>query len=63
MTPENKAYLRGLPVRLEITVHGHMILMVHGSPRRINEYLHEDRPEKSTVKLFEAEHADEGHRP
>jgi diadenosine tetraphosphatase ApaH/serine/threonine PP2A family protein phosphatase len=28
-------------------------LLVHGSPRRINEYLYEDRPDRSLERLFE----------
>jgi len=32
------------------------LLMVHGSPRKINEYLFEDRPEKSLLRiLFDAD--------
>ena len=34
------------------------LLMVHGSPRKINEYLFEDREEKSMVRIMEAAHAD-----
>ncbi len=58
VTEENKAYLRGLPGRLELVSHGRKVLMVHGSPRRINEYLFADRPEESLARLFEAERAD-----
>lgn len=58
VTPNNKAYLRGLLGRLELVAHGKMVLMVHGSPRRINEYLFEDRPEESLGCLFETERAD-----
>lgn len=55
VTPENKAYLRNLPERISMTVNGRKILMVHGSPRRINEYLFEDRPTDSIIRMFEAE--------
>jgi predicted phosphodiesterase len=58
VTMENKAYLRGLLGRLELVAHGKRVLMVHGSPRRINEYLFEERPEESLARLFEAEQAD-----
>jgi predicted phosphodiesterase len=34
------------------------LLMVHGSPRRINEYLFEDRPEASFLRLLTDAHAD-----
>lgn len=56
--PENKAYLRGLLKRLEFKVYDTRFLLVHGSPRRINEYLYENRPEHSLVRLFEEEKAD-----
>ncbi|MGC8745741.1 MAG: metallophosphoesterase family protein [Candidatus Saccharicenans sp.] len=58
VTPENKAYLRNLPERLSLTINGKKILMVHGSPRKINEYLFEDRPVGSVVRLFENEKVD-----
>jgi diadenosine tetraphosphatase ApaH/serine/threonine PP2A family protein phosphatase len=32
--------------------------MVHGSPRKINEYLFEDREEKSMLRIMETVHAD-----
>ncbi|MGE5530070.1 MAG: metallophosphoesterase family protein, partial [Patescibacteria group bacterium] len=44
--------------RLELVSQGKKVLMVHGSPRRINEYLFEDRPEESVARLFEAERVD-----
>ncbi len=32
--------------------------MVHGSPRKINEYLFEDRDESSMIRIMESSHAD-----
>ncbi|MCR4395208.1 MAG: metallophosphatase family protein [Candidatus Saccharicenans sp.] len=58
VTPENKACLRNLPERLSLTINGKKILMVHGSPRKINEYLFEDRPVGSVVRFFEGEKVD-----
>ncbi|RIJ41872.1 metallophosphoesterase family protein [Pontibacter oryzae] len=63
ITPENRQYLRELPrhITLEFEpVPGEKInvLMVHGSPRKINEYLFEDRPEKSLLRLLEDANAD-----
>lgn len=62
VTEDTRNYLRMLPRQIpfsfsnnEKTIH---FLMVHGSPRRINEYLFEDRPEKSFHRLFEAHNAD-----
>src|SRR4051812_48707932 len=44
VSAENKAFLRGLPPELRLTIEGLRVLLVHGSPRKINEYLFEDRP-------------------
>ena len=52
-TAENKAYLRSLPFSIPVQVGELKILLVHGSPRRINEYLFEDRPDRSLERLFE----------
>lgn len=61
-----RAYLRRLPRHLRLTcIEGRTpaarpldVLLVHGSPRRINEYLFEDRPEKSVRRLFTDARAD-----
>jgi diadenosine tetraphosphatase ApaH/serine/threonine PP2A family protein phosphatase len=34
------------------------IMLVHGSPRKINEYLFEDREEKSLMRILEGANAD-----
>ena len=54
VTPQNKRYLRNLQEKIEFTVNGYKILLVHGSPRRINEYLYEDRPERSLTRMLES---------
>lgn len=41
---ELKAYLRELPMQIRLEDQRPRILLVHGSPRKINEYLYEDRP-------------------
>lgn len=55
-------YLRNLPrhMSLQFQNNGEEInlLMVHGSPRRINEYLFEDRDEKSLIRVLEKAGAD-----
>ncbi|PST83763.1 YfcE family phosphodiesterase [Pedobacter yulinensis] len=55
-------YLRGLPahIRLEFPHDQGVLnlLLVHGSPRRTNEYLFEDREEKSMVRIIEQAGAD-----
>jgi predicted phosphodiesterase len=34
------------------------VLLVHGSPRKVNEYLYEDRPEASLERLLDLAEAD-----
>ena len=58
VTPENKAFLRALPFETRLTLDGLRLLLVHGSPRRINEYLYEDRPDASFQRLAAASDAD-----
>lgn len=55
---ENRAFLRSLLERIQFTACGKKILIVHGSPRRINEYLYADRPEESVLRLFDDENVD-----
>ncbi|MCC5942587.1 MAG: metallophosphoesterase family protein [Balneolaceae bacterium] len=53
---ENRAYLKSLPahLRLEFGVNGNPwnMLLVHGSPRKINEYLFEEREDKSLLRMM-----------
>ncbi len=58
VTAENKAHLRTLPRELHIELAGKKVHLVHGSPRRINEYLLRDRDERTYVRLAEAESDD-----
>jgi putative phosphoesterase len=55
---DNKAYLRTLAPRLRREVDGVRILLVHGSPRKINEYLYEDRPDSSFERIARDADAD-----
>jgi putative phosphoesterase len=59
---EQRAYLRTLPahIRLEFQLNNDKfnILLVHGSPRKVNEYLFEDRDEKSLMRIMEQADAD-----
>ena len=48
---ERKAYLRSLAPGLRREVHGVRIRLVHGSPRRMNEYLFEDRDPASLERI------------
>lgn len=62
VTDEVRNYLRTLPRHLELTLGqddpASKLLMVHGSPRRINEYLFEDRPASSLLRMMERVGAD-----
>jgi predicted phosphodiesterase len=59
---EQRRYLRTLPahIRLEYQLNHDKrnILLVHGSPRKVNEYLFEDRDEKSMLRIMEQADAD-----
>lgn len=59
---EQRQYLRTLPahIRVEYALRAVslQLLMVHGSPRKINEYLFEDREEKSMLRIMEQANAD-----
>jgi putative phosphoesterase len=57
-TPENKAFLQQLVDKIPLQLGELRVLLVHGSPRRVNEYLYEDRPEKSMERLLDAAEAD-----
>jgi putative phosphoesterase len=58
VTAEHKAFLRQLLPELRLTIDGRRVLLVHGSPRRMNEYLFEDRPLSSFQRLAAASNAD-----
>lgn len=59
---EERQYLRTLPAQIrvafQVSTDKLNLLLVHGSPRRINEYLFEDRDEKSMLRIMEAADAD-----
>lgn len=56
ITEDNRKYLRSLPahLRIEFGVNSdtYNLLLVHGSPRKINEYLFEDRTDKSMTRMM-----------
>ena len=64
MTP--RAYLRTLPRHLRLTFEEGraagaeplQVLLVHGSPRKVNEYLFEDRNDASFLRMMRAADAD-----
>jgi predicted phosphodiesterase len=50
---QTRAYLRSLEDRFVLETPAGELLAVHGSPRRINEYLFEDRPESAMARMAE----------
>ncbi len=50
---ENKAFLRALVAQIPHRLGGLRVLLAHGSPRRINEYLYEDRPDSSLERILD----------
>jgi len=57
-TDDNKAFLRSLVKEIPLQLGGFKVLLVHGSPRRINEYLYEDRPDSSLERIMDEIDAD-----
>jgi predicted phosphodiesterase len=51
---EHKAYLRTLPAHIPLQLGAFSVLLVHGSPRKINEYLYADRPVESLERVLDA---------
>jgi diadenosine tetraphosphatase ApaH/serine/threonine PP2A family protein phosphatase len=54
----NKAWLRTLAPQIRFEADGCRFLLVHGSPRRINEYLYEDKPDQTFARVAAGAHAD-----
>lgn len=55
---ENKAFLRGLVDKIPLQLGDLKVVLVHGSSRKVNEYLYEDRPEASLERLLNMVDAD-----
>ena len=56
--PAAKDFMRELPFDLRFEVGGAAVHLVHGSPRRVNEYLFEDKPASLYERLAAAEKGD-----
>ncbi len=52
---ESKDFMRGLPFDLRFPVGNVDVHLVHGSPRKVNEYLFEDKPASLYERLAAAE--------
>jgi predicted phosphodiesterase len=57
-TDDNKAFLRALPAHIPVEMDELTVLLVHGSPRKINEYLYEDRPDDYFERMLDSAQAD-----
>jgi putative phosphoesterase len=53
-----KDFMRGLPFDLRLRVGERRVHLVHGSPRKVNEYLFEDKPASLYERLAAAEQSE-----
>ncbi len=62
VNPDERKYIRTLPAHIKVEFQLKSdklnLLLVHGSPRKNNEYLFEDRDEKSLSRIMEGADAD-----
>jgi putative phosphoesterase len=49
--PHSKAFMRGLPFDLRFDIGGRRVRLVHGSPRKVNEYLFADKPGRTFERI------------
>ena len=56
--PHSKDFMRGLPFDLRFQLGGQRVRLVHGSPRKVNEYLFEEKPARLYERLAAAEDAE-----
>ncbi len=52
VSTENKLYLRQLPFEIDMGTENTRIRIVHGSPRKLNEYLSEDLSDKEINRIL-----------
>ena len=58
LTERNRSWLRTLSPEIKFEADALRFLLVHGSPRRINEYLYEDKPDVTFARIVAAAEAD-----
>ncbi len=51
VTDDRKAWLRSFPPEIRLDINGVRLRLVHGSPRRMNEYLFSDRDPASLARI------------
>ena len=49
--PHSKAFMRDLPFDLRFNLGGRRVRLVHGSPRKVNEYLFADKPARTFERI------------
>jgi len=54
----HRPFLRALPAHIPLEMDELKVLLVHGSPRKVNEYLYEDRPTDYFERIMDAAQAD-----
>jgi putative phosphoesterase len=54
----NTAWLRTLAPQIRFEADGFRFLLVHGSPRKMNEYLYEDKPDSTFARIAAGADAD-----
>ena len=47
----SKAFMRALPFDIRLDLGGQRVRLVHGSPRKVNEYLFEDKPARTFERI------------
>jgi putative phosphoesterase len=57
-TDAHKAYLRSLPYKIQREIEGHQVVLVHGSPAQLNEYLFENVADEVFEQHLAATRAD-----
>jgi putative phosphoesterase len=57
-TDDHKTYLRSLAQHIPVQLGDLRVLLAHGSPRKINEYLYEDRPDDYFERIMDGVEAD-----
>jgi predicted phosphodiesterase len=58
ITESNREFLAGLTDQIDLALGAPDVTLVHGSPRRINEYLYADRPDESFERLLDSVEGD-----
>ena len=56
--PEEKEFMRSLPEKVIRELANYKVLFVHGSPRKLNEYLYEDFPAGDVLAMMQEAGAD-----